>query len=69
MARLTRSVLPVVNISPPELDLFDLDARDQDRNQAYCRELEAAMLAAEFDPKNFFRNKGFSAGASRRALI
>jgi len=50
-----RSVLPVVNVSPPELDLFDLDERDAARNEAYCRELEAAMLAAELDPHNFFR--------------
>jgi hypothetical protein len=50
-----RTVLPVVNVSPPELDLFDLDERDQLRNQIYCEELAAAMLEAELDPRNFFR--------------
>ena len=50
-----RTILPVVDVSPPELDLFDLDERDQLRNEIYCEEMAAAMLAAEMDPKNFFR--------------
>jgi len=49
--------------SPPELDLFDLDERDNERNQAFCRELEQAIIAWELDPRNFFRLKG-----GRRAL-
>jgi hypothetical protein len=57
-----------VNIAPPELDLFDLDEQDKARNQAYCRELEAVMLAAEFDPNNFFRNGGIGR-RTQRALV
>ena len=45
-------------VTPPDVDLFDMDEQDHARNQAYCRELEAQMLAAELDPQNFFRLKG-----------
>lgn len=51
-----RGVTP--GVTPPDIDLFDMDAADHVRNQAYCRELEAQMLAAELDPRNFFRMRG-----------
>lgn len=41
-------------VSPPS-NLYDWDASDAARNEAYCRELEALMLAYELDPRNFFR--------------
>ena len=50
-------ITPGVTTSP-DVDLFDMDEYDYARNQAYCRELEAQMLAAELDPHNFFRLKG-----------
>lgn len=45
-------------VTPPDVDLFDMDEYDHARNRAYCEELAAQMLAAELDPKNFFRQKG-----------
>lgn len=50
-------ITPGVTASP-DVDLFDMDEYDRARNQAYCREIEAQMLAAELDPRNFFRLKG-----------
>ena len=40
-------------VAPPDIDLFDMDEGDHARNQAYCREIEAQILAAELDPRNF----------------
>jgi hypothetical protein len=53
-----RPLTPGVNYAPPDIDLFDMDERDHARNQAYCQELAAQMLAAELDPRNFFRKRG-----------
>lgn len=50
-------ITPGVTVSP-DVNLFDMDEYDRARNQAYCREIEAQMLAAELDPRNFFRLKG-----------
>ena len=51
-------------VTPPDIDLFDMDEHDHARNRAYCRELEAQMLAAELDPRNFFRHKAGRHGTS-----
>lgn len=63
----------VVNsdVAPPDIDLFDMTERDLAQNEAYCRELEAKMLAAELDPNNFFRRKGTKSryNIGQRALI
>jgi hypothetical protein len=45
-------------VAPPDIDLFDMDEGDHARNRAYCREIEAQILAAELDPQNFLRFKG-----------
>jgi hypothetical protein len=44
--------------APPDLDLFDMDEADHARNRAYCEEIAAQILAAEMDPRNFFRRPG-----------
>lgn len=44
-------------VAPPDIDLFDMDEGDHARNQAYCREIEAQILAAELDPRNFLKGK------------
>jgi hypothetical protein len=51
-------ITPRSNIAPPDVDLFDMDDHDRARNKAYCEELAAQMMAAELDPRNFFRRKG-----------
>jgi hypothetical protein len=58
-----RPTIDSYNLAPPDLDLFDMDERDHERNQAFCRDLEQRMLAWELDPRNFF-----GLGRSRKAL-
>jgi hypothetical protein len=56
----TKFTTVVTDDLPAPPDMYDMDERDKAQNEAYCRELQARMLAFELDPRNFHRLKGGS---------
>jgi hypothetical protein len=56
----TALLVPVLNYQidrpvPPAIPSTDWTAMEAAENEAYCRELERALLAYELNPRNFFR--------------